>query len=194
MQRNTETVEGLKLCVLTPDHWLDFEKLFGENGAGGCWCMWWRLPEKKFAEQTGEPNKAAMKQLVESGYVPGILAYDREQPVAWCSVGARESYPALHRYWQLDKGLDKTTWSIVCFFVDEKFRRRGLMKTLIEKAMEYALSQGATIIEGYPIEPDKELTGFRGYTGITSVYKSLGFAEVERNKRQEILMRYVNNL
>ena len=191
MQREWESVDGIRFCPLTPEHWSEFEKLFGEHGAdGGCWCMWWRLPEERFEEQTGELNKAAMKELVGSGRAPGFLAYICGEPIAWCSVGPRECYQALHRYWQLNRDEDKNTWSIVCFYVEEKFRRKGLMKILVEKAMQYALSQGAKVIEGYPIEPDKKLTGFAGFTGIVSVYKSLGFTEIDRNSRNEILMRF----
>ncbi|HVJ47625.1 GNAT family N-acetyltransferase [Desulfitobacterium sp.] len=191
MQREWEAVEGIRFCLLAPDHWSEFEKLFGEHGAdGGCWCMWWRLPEKQFEEQTGELNKAAMQELVESGQVPGFLAYKGDEPIAWCSVGPRERYQAIHRYWQLNRDEDKKTWSIVCFYVEEKFRRRGLMKILVEKAMKYAFTQGAKVIEGYPIEPDKKLAGFGGFTGILSVYKSLGFSEIDRNSRNEILMRF----
>ena len=28
---------------LTPDLWPAFEDLFGENGAVGGWCMYWRI-------------------------------------------------------------------------------------------------------------------------------------------------------
>jgi GNAT superfamily N-acetyltransferase len=192
MEVEKEELEGIIFNPVTPGYWRHFETLFGQNGAdGGCWCMWWRLPEKQFEEQTGEVNKAAMKQLIESGEVPGILAFSNKKPIAWCSVGPRELFPALHRYWELDNALDKKTWSIVCFFVEEKFRHRGLMKALIQRAIDYALSQGAEIIEGYPTEPKNELTGFGGFTGIASVYKSFGFIENGRNSRNEILMRYL---
>ncbi|MGC7873269.1 hypothetical protein ACPUYX_17300 [Desulfosporosinus sp. SYSU MS00001] len=38
------------------------------------------------------------------------------------------------------------------------------MKLLILRAMDYAFSQGAEIIEGYPIEPKDKLVGFEGFT------------------------------
>jgi len=37
----------------------------------------------------------------------------------------------------------------LCAFVKEKFRRKGLMKQVVEKSMQYAFSQGAKVIEGY---------------------------------------------
>ena len=83
---------------LTLERWADFEELFGEHGAaGGCWCMWWRLTGKEFDAQKGEGNRTAMKAIVDSGRVPGILAYHEGHPVGWCSVAPREEFPRLER-------------------------------------------------------------------------------------------------
>ncbi len=54
----------LECHPLTIARWLDFELLFGKNGAcGGCWCMLWRLPRKQFECQKGETNRKAMKAI-----------------------------------------------------------------------------------------------------------------------------------
>jgi len=83
---------------LTPERWPDFEKLFGPRGAyGGCWCMWWRTTRSQFEKQGGEGNRRAMKNIVDSGEVPGIIAYADGQPVGWCSVAPRDSYGSLNR-------------------------------------------------------------------------------------------------
>ena len=61
---------------LTADRFFDLEALFGERGAcGGCWCMWWQLARAEFNRQKGAGNRRAMKRIVDSGEVPGILAY-----------------------------------------------------------------------------------------------------------------------
>lgn len=83
---------------LTPDRWSDFEKLFGPRGAcGGCWCMYWRLTRSQYEEQHGELNRRNMKALVDSGNIPGILAYTGSEPVGWCSVAPREEFSTLAR-------------------------------------------------------------------------------------------------
>ncbi len=72
------------ICVkqLIPERWPDFEALFGERGAySGCWCMWWRLTRREFEQQQGKGNRQAMKAIVESGQVPGILAHLQGRPV-----------------------------------------------------------------------------------------------------------------
>jgi hypothetical protein len=73
----------MEFYPLTVDRWSDFEELFGPKGAyGGCWCMWWRLSRKEFEAQQGEGNRQAMKAIVESEHVPGILGYSGGKPVA----------------------------------------------------------------------------------------------------------------
>ena len=73
-------------------------RLFGERGAyGGCWCMWWRLSRAEFQAGQGERNRRALHGIVGGGDVPGILAYEGDEPVGWCGVAPRESFPSIGR-------------------------------------------------------------------------------------------------
>src|SRR5205823_14504141 len=84
----------LKFEALTPSRWRDLERLFGERGAcGGCWCMWWRMKRAEFKLNKGEKNNRALKDLVDSGEVPGIIAYAGSEPVGWCALAPRQNYP-----------------------------------------------------------------------------------------------------
>ena len=112
---------------LTKDRWSDFEELFGKRGAyGGCWCMWWRLTRKEFEQGQGEGNRQAMHAIVNSGKIPGILAYHKGKPVGWCSVAPREQFGPLERSRILKRIDDRAVWSIVCFFVAKGLRRQGI--------------------------------------------------------------------
>lgn len=177
---------------VTPGRWDDLETLFGPRGAySGCWCMWWRLSRSQFQKNAGEGNRQALKALVDSGQVPGLLAYAGGQPIAWCSVGPRETYPALQRSRTLKRVDDQPVWSIVCFFVARPFRGRGLMAQLLTAAVAYAAGKGARIIEGYPVEPrESGLRSYEGYTGVISAYRRAGFVEVLRRSEGQAIMRY----
>ena len=131
-----------------------------------------------------------MKSIVDSGEVPGILAYARSEPVAWCSVAPRERFGSLERSRTLKRVDDQPVWSIVCFFVAKPFRGQGLMVTLLQAAIGYALDHGAKIVEGYPVEPRKALSGYSGYTGIASAFLKAGFVEVVRRSGHQPIMRY----
>ena len=189
-----QQAESLKLEFhpVTQKRWSDFETLFGEKGAcGGCWCMWWRLTRKEFERQKGEANRLAMKTIVESGEIPGLLAYSEKRPLAWCSVAPRESFPALERSRVLKKIDDRPVWSISCFFINKDFRKKGLSVRILEAAVDYVKQQGGNIVEGYPVEPKQGKTADAfAWTGLASFFKKAGFVECARRSETRPIMRF----
>ena len=181
----------LTFAPLTIERWDEFEKLFGPRGAcGGCWCMYWRLTHSEFERDKGDKNRRAMRSLVESGDVPGIMAYDEGEPVAWCSIAPRERFPRLGRSRILKPVDEEPVWSIVCFFIAKSHRKRGVSLAILEEAARYAAGRGAKIVEGYPVEPKKGKTAdVFAYTGLASVFGRAGFEEVARRSETRPIMR-----
>lgn len=192
LPRGARDVQHLEFYPVTPERWRDVEKLFGERGAyGGCWCMWWRLLRAQFNEQKGELNRRALQKIVQSGTVPGLLAYADGQPSAWCSLGPREGFPTLERSRILKRVDDQPVWSVVCFFVAKPFRRQGVTVELLKAAVEYAKQHGAKIVEGYPVEPKTANTpSVFAWTGMASTFRRVGFVEVARRSPTRPIMRY----
>jgi GNAT superfamily N-acetyltransferase len=132
-----------------------------------------------------------MKAIVDSGIIPGILAYSDLEPVGWCSVAPREDYPVLARSRILKPVDEQPVWSIVCFFVARQQRRKGLTVGLLKAAVEHARSRGAKIIEGYPVEPrDGKAPDVFVFTGLSAAFKQAGFIEVLRRSETRPIMRY----
>jgi len=182
----------LKYHPLTIKRWSDFEELFGEHGAyGGCWCMWWRCTRREFERQQGEGNRQAMKAIVESGKVPGILGYAEGEAVGWCSVAPREQYESLERSRVLKK-LDETeVWSIVCLFVAKRYRKRGVGEALIRGAVEYVKGQKGKVVEAYPTQPrEGQLPPVSSYMGTPMMFKRAGFVVCARPSKSKVIMRY----
>lgn len=181
----------LRFWPLTEERWSDFERLFGERGAcGGCWCMWWRQTKAEFDQQKGEKNKEAMRRIVKSGEIPGILAYHAGEPIAWCSVAPRQTYSALARSRILKPVDEQPVWSIVCFFVAKPFRKLGVTVKLLEFAKSYCKKQGAKILEGYPTDPKKPtMADLFAFTGLLSAFRQAGFNEVARRSATRPIMR-----
>jgi GNAT superfamily N-acetyltransferase len=177
---------------VTPDRWDDLEQLFGPRGAiGGCWCMWWRIKRKDFEQHQGEGNHDAMCSIVDSGKVPGILAYSDGAPVAWCSVAPREDFPVLDRSPILKRVDDRPVWSIVCFFIAKDYRHQHLSSRMLKAAVDYAAQHGARIVEGYPITPKKDQApDIYIFTGLESTFVKAGFVEVARRSEFRPIMRY----
>jgi GNAT superfamily N-acetyltransferase len=195
MGKNAIGDPAFEFHLLTRARWQDFETLFGPNGAvGGCWCMWWRLPHAEFQRRTNQENHQAMKDIVDSGEVPGLLAYDVSaggKPVGWCSVAPRQAFPALDRSTHLKKVDDQPVWSIVCFYIHRRYRRRGLSMALIEAAVGYARRQGAQILEAYPVDSGQTSTSSNSaFTGLALAFTECGFVEVARRSPTRPIFRY----
>jgi GNAT superfamily N-acetyltransferase len=84
---------------------------------------------------------------------------------------------------------DQPVWSVSCLFVLKPFRRRGLSVQLLRAAAEYARTQGARIVEGFPVEPPKSLPDVFVWTGLASACRQAGFVEAARRSNQRPVMR-----
>jgi GNAT superfamily N-acetyltransferase len=182
---------SLTILPLTPERWTDFETLFGPHGAyGGCWCMWWRIKRSQFESQQGEGNRQAMKAIVDSGEIPGLLAYVDNRPIGWCSIAPRTVFTALERSRVLKRVDDEPVWSVVCFYVAKSYRRQGLTIRMLQAAIAYARENGARIVEGYPKDPQKDSHPDPFvFTGLASAFHKTGFVEVARNSETRPIMR-----
>jgi GNAT superfamily N-acetyltransferase len=180
----------------TRERWQDLEKLFGKNGANaGCWCMFWRLERAMFKKTKGEGNRQILKQTVEADEQPGILAYEGEGVVGWCGIAPREKLIALENSRILKRVDDQPVWSITCFFVTKEARGHGRMESLIKAAVDHAKSNGAEIVEAYPIDMQspkllgQTFNSYSGYMGVASAFRALGFEQVGQASETQLIMR-----
>lgn len=176
---------------LTPDRWQDLETLFGARGAcGGCWCMAWRLVPKAFGAGKGEGNRRAFETVVKDGPPPGVLAYAGHEPVGWCAVAPRSAYPRLANSRVLAPVDEEPVWSVSCLFVTRAHRRKGLCAELLRAAAALGKSQGAGIVEGYPVDTrGKNQPAVFVWTGLPSAFLKAGFEEVARRSDTRPIMR-----
>jgi GNAT superfamily N-acetyltransferase len=177
---------------VTKESWKDFESLFGEKGAcAGCWCMYWRMRRKDYDAQRGSGTKRKMKNLINGEIIPGILAYDNDVPVGWCSVAPREDFPVLENSRVLQRIDDKPVWSVVCFFINKDYRRKGLSVELLNAAKKYVKNNGGKILEGYPVEPKAAKSpDVFVWIGLASAFRKAGFKEIIRRSETRPIMRF----
>lgn len=186
-------MRGLEFNAVTPERWRDLEQLFGPRGAcAGCWCMWWRIRASEYEKLGAAGRRNAMRRIVAGAEVPGILAYVDGEPAGWCSVAPRQVFSRLERSQTLRRVDEQAVWSIVCLFVDRRFRRRGLTVALIEAAVEHARLCGATIVEGYPIAARRRtVDSVSAYIGVTAMFRRAKFMEVARPSPRRRIMRRI---
>jgi GNAT superfamily N-acetyltransferase len=183
----TEASVLLKFLEVNQDTWADMERLFeGRGGPKTCWCMVWRAIPAEAKDTSREARKAALKLRVDNQTPIGILGYQDQEPVAWCSIAPRPTY---RRLGGNEDDPQENVWALVCFYVVRRLRGLGITQQLIEAAVAQAKRKGATIVEAYPVEPDSPSYRFMGFI---ESFKAAGFEEVGRvGVRRHIFRRRV---
>ncbi|MCP4604686.1 MAG: GNAT family N-acetyltransferase [Proteobacteria bacterium] len=175
--------------------WPNFEALFGAKGAcGGCWCQWWRVERggKLWEETKGEKARERMKALVLSDAAMGILAFDEDTPVGWCSFGPRSDFPRLEtvKAYRRDDTADE--WCVNCFFIERGYRGKGIARGLLDSAIKAVWRHGADTIEAYPVTTagdGKKLAPAFSWTGPLRIFEERGFKEIQRLAPTKPLVR-----
>ena len=171
----------IHLKEMTPRRWEDLEKLFGEKGAcGGCWCMWWRIDKgEKWQDVKGAPAKKRLRAMIENGAVRGLIAYDQNEPIGWCTFGKRTDFPRLNRARTLQCEDAGRVACVPCFYVKNRYRRQGVSTVLLKAAVRTLAEEGETVIEGYPVKPtkpgNKNIPGAFVFTGTIPLFEKQGF-------------------
>ncbi|MCH9028511.1 MAG: GNAT family N-acetyltransferase [Bacteroidetes bacterium] len=153
--------------------------------------MYWRLKQSVLDAQKGNGNKRAMKKIIFSDNIPGIIAYAEGEPIGWCSAAQREDFPRLANSRVLKPVDEKPVWSVVCFFINRNYRKKGLSVALLNAVKKFVKSNGGKILEGYPIEPKKDkMPDAFAWTGLSAAFLKAGFKEVARRSETRPIMRF----
>jgi len=183
---------GIRFTILplTRDLWPALEDLFGKSGASnGCWCMYWRLGGA-YREAPRGANREALRQIVERGCPPGLLAFDGELPVGWCQLTPRDALPWLDHMWWFARVGAVPVWSISCFFVRRGYRRQGVMTQLIFAALKTAKGEREPALESYPIDTSAPKSTSNIFTGTAAAFARAGFKVVARRAPARPIMRH----
>jgi GNAT superfamily N-acetyltransferase len=177
--------DDLTIEPVTAERWDDLATLFSRPGPRGgrpvtanCWCVVWRAPHG-----SPEENEQVLRDTVETGEQPGLLAYRGGEPVGWVSVAPRGQLGGLLRsrlFRPLDDDAD--VFVITCFAVDRDARRQGVATALLEAAVDFAVARGATAVEAYPGDPPD-------YKGRLESFLDHGFVPV-REAGKRTVVRY----
>ena len=169
--------------------WLDFERLFSSRGAPHyCWCQVYRATLGSARQADRSEPKSAMCERIHQGMHVGVLAYTGDEPVGWCSIGPRPTFPRL-RTTSVNGAADpddSSVWSLTCFFVPRRLRQRGLASRLLQAAIDHARRQGAKAVEAYPVDPDSP--GYR-FGGFRPMFRAAGFRELGRLGKRRYVAR-----
>lgn len=146
-----------------------------------CWCLSYRIPPSTenralLREQRGGEF---VKELCDSGIPLGVLAYettdDTEEVVGWAAVSPRAD-TTFARNRKIPHVDDLPVWSAWCLRVRPGHRKKGISHALLQGAVEFARSNGAPAIEGYPVDNRGEKVDLTmAYVGTRGLFEKAGF-------------------
>jgi GNAT superfamily N-acetyltransferase len=185
---------SLTIAPMSVERLPDLAALFGTSRTtSGCYCMWFLRPATVVQAGWSGANKLAFEACTRDEQHPmGLLAYVDGQPVGWCAAGPRSRYARALRsavLRQRDAGEDHQTWLVPCFFVRTGFRRQGIMRELLTRAVWLAQEHGARAVEGFPLAGDQRRGAGEAYLGVEPVFAACGFIPVDRPTANRVVMR-----
>ncbi|OFI37598.1 GNAT family N-acetyltransferase [Arthrobacter sp. SW1] len=142
-----------------------------------CWCLSYRIPAKQNLALQGRQRGEFVKELLSAELPPGILAYDGDEPVGWAAVHPRAdtSFARSRKIPLLD---EQAAWSVWCIRVRPGHRGKGISHALLAGAVDFARSNGAPVLEGYPVDNGGEHVDLTmAYVGTRKLFEDAGFSK-----------------
>ena len=169
----------LTVRPLTAETWDAFADLAERhNGVwGGCWCTWFHTlhAEKTF---TADDNRAVKQRLVAEGRAHAAMVFDGEVAVGWLQYGTPAELPNINHRKEYEKGLVRPpAYRMTCFFVDKRYRRRGVSAAALRGALDLIARAGGGVVEAYPQDtaPDQKVSASFLYNGTRRLFEQAGF-------------------
>ncbi|MER6943009.1 GNAT family N-acetyltransferase [Nonomuraea sp. NPDC000554] len=182
--------------------WDDLKAIFGTaDYPSTCQCQHYKIFDYQWRSVSVDERAERLREQTGCGdpgapSTSGLVAYLDGEPVGWCAVEPRSSYPRLLRArvpWtgrQEDK-TDDSVWAVTCFVTRKGFRRRGITYALARATVDFARERGARALEAYPMitQPGVEVTWGELHVGSRDVFADAGFTEVGRPTLRRAVMR-----
>jgi GNAT superfamily N-acetyltransferase len=175
----------------------DFSKLALKQG--GCWCIYYQRPKPiergLSTAEWGRINRRDKARLVRKGKSHAILVYDGRTPVGWCQYGTNDELPRIdagRNYKRAAPRVSGKLWRITCFFVDRRYRGRGVSKEALKGALAAISEHGGGTVEAYPvISPRMAAVPEWRWFGTPGMFEKEGFKRIARLGTSGVLMRKV---
>ena len=173
-------MSGFHIKALTESTWPDFAALAERhNGVwGGCWCLGFH-PE---GQQRGGHRRDAKERRVREGTAHAALVYDARVCVGWCQFGVPEELTRIKHLREYSEGATMLPhWRITCFFVDKRYRGKGVASAALAGALEQIAVLGGGLVESYPEDvTGRKVSGSFLYNSRLAMFEHQGFERTRR--------------
>lgn len=122
------------------------------------------------------------------------MAYVNDQPVGWTRVVPRRTLAGIYGNRALQRVLDRddAAWWVSCVAIRSEHRGIGVGRVLLGAAVEHARANGASVLDGHPVDTDRLKAAPSPsalFTGTFAMSKAAGFHEVGRTYPSRPVMR-----
>lgn len=170
VEKNDITVRDLDEST-----WDDFTSFFERPEFNGCFCMYWEFggTDEEWLKRTPAQRRERKLELLKEGRTHGLLLYEDKKPIAWCQYGHRSYFTKLSKNKTYEKTAYEDVWCITCFCVAKEYRKKGLSRLLLRRAVDHLRQIRAGVVEAYPRKgkhEDEEV-----WQGPLSIFQAEGF-------------------
>lgn len=181
--------------VATTARWDDVQHALTGGGDGAsCQCIWPMLSNKEWNETTTPQRTEMLREEIQEGPPPGLIAYIDGEAAGWIRVGPRTAQQRVPRTRMIAAAStepfeDDSVWAVTCFVVRREHRGSGITLELLRAAVDVARRSGARLIEGYPVDArgEKKRTNDL-FHGTLTTFLAAGFEERAEMKPGRILV------
>jgi GNAT superfamily N-acetyltransferase len=171
---------GIDVVPATAARFADVATILGPKNPDSsvCWCLSHRLDSRTNRALVGRARGEYVQDLCGRGVAPGVLAYDGPDVVGWAAAAPRAELP-FARSRKIPHVDELPVWSLWCVRVRPGHRGRGISTALLRGAVDYARSEGAPAVEGYPVDNRGNRVDLTmAYVGTRAMFERAGFVKV----------------
>lgn len=170
----------VEVAPATIDRFDDLAVMLGPKqkpDASVCWCLSHRLDSRTNQQLVGRARGEHVKTLCGTDRGPGVLAYVDGEVAGWAATAPRAELP-FARSRKIPHVDDLPVWSVWCIRVRPGFRGRGISHALLAGAVAEVRSQGAPMVEGYPVDNQgSTVDTTMAYVGTRRLFERAGFTQ-----------------
>ncbi|KAA3612914.1 MAG: GNAT family N-acetyltransferase [Planctomycetota bacterium] len=145
--------------------------------ADWCYCVAWWVPDwTGWGERSADQNRSLRQSLFAEGIFDGYFWIENGEPVAWCQVAPRGSWPKLMRQFELQE--EPGGWALGCFLIPPAQRGRGLARVLLKGVLADLRRRGVAFVEAFP-KQSADLAEEDLWNGPLSLFLELGFEKLK---------------
>jgi GNAT superfamily N-acetyltransferase len=109
----------------------------------------------------------------------------------WCQFGSPDELKNIKHRKEYEAELDSLPdYRLTCFFVDKRYRRRGVSALALQGALDLIAKAGGGMVEAYPQDTGgKKITASFLYSVTRSLFEQAGFSYVRPKGKNHTVMR-----